>query len=471
VYDSRWYRSSPIPVQNALCTVAGAASRVLRGGREFQRHLAELRDSQWLDAAQLRALQDAKVERLIRHCYARVPYYRDVMRERGLTPRDIQTAEDLRKLPYLTKEIVRTQGHRLVREDIGRLGVYHSKTSGTSGTPLRLVRDTLSVNYENATLWWVWTTAGLPLWGRRATLRGDLIVPPEQRRPPYWRLNRAERQLLLSGVHLSRESVPFYLDALERYRPIAIETYATAAFYLARSAVETGRKVHVDAVLTGSEPHYPHMRRAIEEAFSCTVHDYYGQAERVAFAAECERHDGLHLAMAYGAVEFAEPEGPAPAGLREIVGTSLNNDAMPFVRYRTGDLARTIDAPCPCGRTLPRIAGIETRAGDVISTPDGRRISYLHLTRVFGLFEHIKKSQVVQDGPDHFTVKIVLDETFSDEDRRKMVAGIREMLSFDASVDIVRVDDIPTEPSGKFRWFVSALGDRDARMSRPADER
>lgn len=465
VYDKGWYRASPVIVQNAALTARGFATRLMRRGRAFRRTLEELERSQWLSREEFEALQNQRLSALIRHCHAKVPYYRRVMRERGLLPEDITTVADLPKLPFLTKEIVRTEANALLPEDLGRFGVYRSKTSGTTGTPLKLVRDLRSIRTEYAFIWRVWRSFGHELSDRRTIVRGDFIVPPTETRPPYWRHNLAERQLVASMLHLSPRTARDYFEAWRRFKPRSLETFPSGADYLARLACEQGEDVHFDLVLTASEPIPPDMRRNIESTFSCKVIDYYGQAERVSFAMECPEHTGLHVAPEYGVTELVEPEGDAPEGTREIVGTPFINYSMPLIRYRTGDLTRPLDVECPCGRKMPLIAPIETRVGGNITLPDGRCVSYLALTRVFGPLGNIRRSQVVQDRIDHIQVKVVPGAGFSGDDAESIRSGIKTILVADISVDIELLEDIPIEKSGKLRWFITELeGDgRDQR--------
>jgi phenylacetate-CoA ligase len=292
-------------------------------------------------------------------------------------------------------------------------------------------------------------------------MRGDFVVPPEQKGPPFWRYNAFDRQLMLSMLHLSPNTATHYLDELGRFRTRAFEVFPTGGDYLARLAREKDADVSFDFVLTSSEPIPPDMRKNIEDTFSCEVIDYYGQAERVSFAAECPEHTGLHVAPEYGVTELVEPDGDAPEGLKEIVGTPFINYSMPLIRYRTGDLTRPVDDECPCGRKAQLIAPIETRVGGNIVLPDGRCVSYLALTRVFGPLANIRRSQVIQDRPDHILVKVVPGSRFSGGDADSIRTGIKAILSADVSVDVELLEEIQIEKSGKLRWFLSKLKDGD----------
>jgi len=130
---------------------------------------------------------------------------------------------------------------------------------------------------------------------------------------------------------------------------------------------------------------------------------------------------------------------------------------MPLIRYRTGDLTLPLDVECPCGRKMPLISPIETRVGGNITLPDGRCVSYLALTRVFGPLGNIRRSQVIQDRVDHMLVKIVPGAGFSGDDAESIRSGIKTVLAADVSVDIELLEDIPIEKSGKLRWFISEL--------------
>jgi phenylacetate-CoA ligase len=460
--ERSWYCRSPIFIQNAAVSAFGAARRAIRNGRAFRSALDELLKSQWYSAGELEELQREKLSLLIRHCYERVPYYRSLMKELGLTPQDVRSPADLAKLPYLTKETLRTRADEFIAEGLRKSSLYVGETSGTTGTPLTLYRDKDNVILEQASIWRHWRIAGLDMWEPRATLRGDPVVPVAQMRPPYWRTNPAENQLIMSSFHLSRSTAKDFAAVLRDFGPRALQAYPSSVYFLAREMLDLGEKASIDYIFTGSEPVYPGQRETIEEVLEGRVFDFYGVAERVAFAMECPEHRGLHVAPEYGIVELADPLEPHAEGLYEIVGTGLNNLAMPLIRFRTGDLTTRLDTePCPCGRNMPIIAAIETRAGDMIITPEGRHITYSGLTHSFMGLANIKRSQLVQETVDRLKVRVVPGATFSSTDRDKLIAGLRAYLGEAIRIDLELVEDIPREPSGKYRWVVSRVNPAD----------
>jgi phenylacetate-CoA ligase len=454
--ESDWYLRSPVFVQEAAVSAYGLASRILRNGAEFRRLLRELEESQWYSPEEFRALQCERLTGLIEHCYEHVPYYREIMDERKLKPSDITTPEDIEKLPFLTKDIIRQRSDDLTSHAPDRGRLYKGVSSGSTGTPLVTYRDAYCVSFEQASIWRHWRMAGLDLGCRRVTMRADPVAPLEQQTPPFWRRNWSENQLIVSPFHMSKERTRSYVDAMRAFGTEALQAIPSAAYFLASEMLEQGLRLDLKAVFTGSEPLYPTHREAIEEAFGCKVFDFFGQSERVSFAMECPEHTGLHVAPEYGVTEFADPGWDA-GGLKEIVATGLANRAMPLIRYRTGDFVELVEGECPCGRKMPRLGPLEVRIGGAIMLPDGRFLPWVLLNlAVYGVGE-IRKSQFIQERMDHLTVKVVPGDGFGDDDRQKLVANIKRYAGEGVDVDVETVEDIEREKSGKYRFVISSV--------------
>jgi phenylacetate-CoA ligase len=143
-----------------------------------------------------------------------------------------------------------------------------------------------------------------------------------------------------------------------------------------------------------------------------------------------------------------------------IVGTSLWNTAMPMIRYRTSDVSAIVPGSCKCGRAHRRIRSVTTKAEDVVVTPDGRVISASVLTHPFKPLDGLRKSQIIQETVNHVVVKIVPAASLSDADRQQLLDGLQTRLGPDVRIEIVVVDDIPPERSGKYRWVISKVPHR-----------
>jgi phenylacetate-CoA ligase len=304
--------------------------------------------------------------------------------------------------------------------------------------------------------------AGARLWrfgDRIAVLRGNVVVPAGRRRPPFWRRNHYHNQLLLSSFHLSPQNLPGYVRELERFRPAVIDGYPSTVYLLARHLLAGGRTLPVRSVITASETLYDFQRAAIEEAFACRVFDYFAAAERVIFATECDRHEGHHLGMEYGVTEILdERHEPVAAGQTGVlVGTSLHNYGMPLLRYVTNDMSALKTRPCSCGRALPLMEDVSTKAEDILALRDGRMISPSVLTHPFKPLHSIEQSQIVQEEYDRITINIVPNERYRAADAEHLVREFQARLGRDVRVDVRVVAGLSRTRAGKFKWVISKV--------------
>ena len=459
--DLKWtvYDRLPVALQNMV--VSGYGRRILRErfGPEFRRLNTFLERSERLDREELRAYQDERLREVVAHAYATVPHYRDVMDRRRLRPSDIRTAEDLPKLPVLPKTEVVALGDRLVSSAVNRRRLYRAHTGGTTGTPLDLYGDRSVSLMNHACRFRVWRWAGVEFGRPFATLLGKPIVPVGQRRPPFWRFSASWNHLLLSCLHLKEENLPHYVRIMRERKIEILETYPSAAFLVARFLEAAGEYLPLRCVMLSGEPLLPFEREIIEERFRAPTFDAYSQAERVVFASECERHDGMHIFTEFGICEIVDeggnPVGPDRPGL--IAGTSLHNLGMPLIRYTFNDVAVKTERVCECGRTLPMLEGLATREEDILVAPDGRMIPPVILSWGFRLIHGVKRAQLVQHSRDHLLARLELDEPIRPEDEAVFRRYLRGKFGDDMTFEIERVDEIPLSPTGKYRRVISTV--------------
>ncbi|MCA1791818.1 MAG: AMP-binding protein, partial [Thioalkalivibrio sp.] len=374
------YRVTPASVKGAFASLYGLKTDQLRYGGSFARHLAGYRERDGWSQDRLSELQNAKLRELLGHAVAHVPYYRR-LHEKGEYPiEDVKTVEDLPKLPILDKDEIRRNPDAFLATDPKSLHVLH--TSGTTGTPLKLYRST-----ETTRNWYACFERRAREWGgvsradRYAMLGGQLVVPVEACRPPFWVYNAAAKQLYMSVYHLSPRFMDKYLDEIRRRKIVHMYGYASAMDSLAAHALRTSRTdVRFKVATSNAEPLFDHQRERIAKAFSCDVRDTYGNSELSVAAFEC-RDRRLHLSMEVAAVEVVEADGrPCPAGqVGEFVCTALLNFDQVLIRYRMGDRGamRSDESPCGCGRHSPSLATVEGRQDDMLVTPDGRMVGRL----------------------------------------------------------------------------------------------
>ncbi|WP_158568048.1 MULTISPECIES: phenylacetate--CoA ligase family protein [unclassified Duganella] len=326
------------------------------------------------------------------------------------------------------------------------------KTSGSSGAPLEIFRSVQSVIWEEAFQLQFWHWAGHRNGQAQAILRGDQVMDIQIQRPPYWVWDRFGRQLLVSTRHLSAGTAGSMLDAIGAAGARQLRAYPSSAHELAKAAERLAHPLRLTAVVTGSEPVYPAQREQIERSLGCKVFDFYGMAERVAFAGQCE-HGSYHLNPEYSYVEILDEQGAATDDFGYVVGTTLHNHVMPLIRYRIADRARWVAGDCACGRRYPRIELSSGKVEDQLYDREGTPISAGIITFAVKYLANIKKTQVAQTGPGQWELRVVPDVHYTQADEQALREHFDHYVSLKVDAKIRLMDDIPLQASGKFKWI------------------
>lgn len=324
------------------------------------------------------------------------------------------------------------------------------RTSGTSGSPLALVQTLGAVIREEGFVQRQLSWIGYRHGQRRAWIRGDIVCPDRPADGRYWCHDWFGKILMMSSYHLSNATMGAYIGALERHDPVVIHAYPSSVGALAAWLGANGRRYRGAAlrgVFTSSETLEPDVRGAVEEAFGAPVYDWYGQAERVVAIGTCERGN-YHVLTDYGGVELLDLED----GSCELVGTTLNNPAMPLSRYRTGD--RVIPgngAPCACGRVFPTVKAVIGRQERSVTLPDGRIVA--RLDRVFQGHERgLLEGQVLYRGDARFLLRVVATEAFGAADEAALIDKFLLRVP-GVEVKVERVPAIARGPNGKYEFI------------------
>jgi phenylacetate-CoA ligase len=449
------YHRMPAWMRDVAASVRGWQLERWRYGAETERLVDEALERESWTAERWKSWQEERLARVLDRAARKVPYYRSMWAERRVRG-DSGSWERLENWPVLEKEPLRRQPEAFLAEDCDPRRMFETHTSGTSGTPLKLwqSRNTLREWYALfEARWRRWH--GVSRRDRWAILGGQLVVPVDQRKPPFWVHNRPMRQLYLSSYHLSPEFAPDYVEELRRFQPAYLWGYSSALYALAQECLRLGVKdLRYRVVLTNAEPLYGFEREAMEKAFDAPVRETYGMSEMAAGAGECEE-GRMHWFPDAGVVEVLNADA---AGAGDLVATGLINEDMPLIRYRVGDRVKPApgDARCECGRGLPLLDRIEGRLDDVIVTPDGRRVG--RMDPVFKSDLSIREAQIVQEAVDFVRVRVVPGAEFGARQEEELKHRVRLRLGESVRVEVERVKEIERTANGKFRAVVSKIG-------------
>lgn len=325
---------------------------------------------------------------------------------------------------------------------------HAASTGGTTGRPLALRRSLAAIAFEQASIDHMCANVGLGMANARvAVLRADHVKPLADRTPPFWR-SVTPRKMLFSSFHLTPDSIRAYAGALRAYKPDVLMCYPSALGHLVALLKSSGETLHIPFVLASSETLPASVVADARQQLGAVVIDYYGQAERL--AASCGVDGAPHrLLPLCGVVEQGGPLGEG----RELIGTSLWNDAQIFVRYRTGDVLRLVEDPAGPVADAPGVLPpharfyIEGRGTERIDLKDGRVVVGLnHLPRgVPG----IVSLQVRQTAPREVELLVVTADHYGPASDDAIRANCAQKFPHDVTLRIVKIDAPVRIASGK----------------------
>ena len=396
----------------------------------------------------IRDLQNEKLLRQVRHVWENVPYYRAKMQEKGLTPDDVKSLDDLYKLPFLTKDDLRkAYPYGLMGKPLKDC-VRIQSTSGTTGQRVvafythhdldiwetmcaRAIvaaggtdEDVVQVSYGYGLF-----TGGPGLNGGSHKL-GSLTIPTSS--------GNTDRQIM-------------FIKDLQATILCCTPSYAA---FIGERMKEMGMKpedIPLKAGIFGAEAWSEEMRRDIEATMGIKAYDIYGLTELcgpgVSF--ECEDQHGMHINEDYFIAEIIDPKTGEvqPEGtLGELVFTTLDKEAFPLIRYRTRDITTLTHEPCPCGRTHVRMTKLKGRTDDMLIIR-GVNVFPSQIETVLINSGYPANYQIIVDrvnNTDTLDVRVEMTpEMFTDnlgevnKRQAELVDGLRSMLGLKAKVTLV----------------------------------
>jgi len=414
---------------------------------------------------ELTHIQNIKLKRLVRHAYENVPFYRQRFQQDRLHPEDIQSLEDIHKLPIIEKDdLYQLDTVNLLDKRIkAKEKLITIRTSGTSGTKLTFHIDSAYDQFRKAQFMRPYLVNGQGLRDKVAWFRSR----PDTRKKLFHYFGLFPEHQFYSG-----ESVESRIQIIQKIKPVILKGYGSELVPIASKILEKHISIPpIRMIFTDSELLVPSKRRLIEKAFQTEIIDIYGTLETENVAYECQCHEGYHIAIDCVIMEFVKDGnavGPGEEG--EVVCTVLNNFTTPFIRYNLRDLASYTDKSCSCGKAFPLMNVIAGRKPDYIKKVDGTSVSS---TTILGHIWHlaanyISEFQIEQEDIDVFTVRVVPTQAFSKENEEKIREGIRRDFPR-AHINIIQVAKIEREKSGKFREFKSVMSKKIKHESRKTD--
>mgnify|MGYP001102271293 CR=1 FL=1 len=433
----------------------------LKGHRTVAVH-RELERTQWLSPPALQTYQNDRLRGFVASVYRQVPYYRQLLDGLGFGPGDITQAGDLARLPLLDKATIRANTDALKARDAQDLARFN--TGGSSGEPLVFYIGKERISHDVAAKWRATRWWDVDIGDREMVVWGSPIELGAQDRLRRSR-DRLLRTKLLPAFELSPTNLDRFVDQIRSFRPRMLFGYPSSLALIARHARAMGQRLSdlgIRVAFVTAERLYDDQRADIEQVFGCRVANGYGGRD-AGFVAHACPQGSLHVTSEDIIVEIVNPAGEnLPAGESgEIVVTHLATRDFPFIRYRTGDIGALGDQVCVCGRGLPVLSRLEGRGTDFIVAQDGTVMHGLALIYVLRDIAAVDQFKIVQESLDRTRVLVKSQPPIGDAVVDAIAAQFKRRLGAGVTVDIERVEDIPRERSGKFRYVVSAVDAHD----------
>jgi phenylacetate-CoA ligase len=417
----------------------------------------------YLPPERLVELRDARVRETVTYAFETVPYYRELAQTGKVDPGRIRTAEDLDRLPLLDREMVRADPVRFVSTSKRARNAVPFLTSGTTGTPLRVLYDRRSL-LESIAHGERERVVESHFCGRRVRYTAVHISASMTAA----RVRTINMRSMLAPIRPNRMwiSSTLPLDDLvsqfNRLRPHLIRAYGPYLEALFRVVDAQDIDMHLPRVAVyGSGVMTPEGKRLIEERFGIPVISRYNAIECFQIAFTCEERDGFHVHddLCYLRIVGRDGQTLAPGQRGEVTISNLVNRATVLLNYRLGDFASIRGQQCPCGRTTTLLTPIDGRADDVLYLADGTIVGSHAVWNAVKDRPEILGYQLIQHEYDRFDLRL----TMSNEEALEHVAGavvadLAVVLGPSAVIKFERRDPAEPLPPGKFRPVVSQCG-------------
>jgi phenylacetate-CoA ligase len=354
---------------------------------------------------------------------------------------------EIKKLPVITKSDVLKNYSNIVSKIQEKS--FFVNTSGTSGQRLKFP---LTVSMENKqwAIWWRYRLMhNIRLHEWCGLFGGTVVVPPNQSKPPFWRNNFFNKQIMFSPIHLNIENTVHYYNAIKIRKLTWLHGYPSQILNLASNILELGLPPisSIKIITTGSESLLKHQKVIIKKAFSCPIFNHYGLTEGSSNISQFP--DGSYYPdQDFALTEFVPYD--EKNNIYKIIGTNYSNLAFPLIRYDTGDLVELEKRD-----GSKNILSILGRVDDYVTLSNGNRFGPMNL--LFKEFKNIKEAQLYYPKTNELVFRIVKDSNFNTKtDEANILNSINKRITDKNSrVKIVYLNNLKRSKMGKIKSVVT----------------
>ena len=409
----------------------------------------------FMPVGELRALQLAKLQKLIPYEYERVPLFRRRCDEKGVKPRDLVTLRDLAKFPFMKKTDLRDEyPYGLTAAPLRDINRFHC-SSGTTGKPICIPQTKGDLE--------VWTDATARCFAMYGITQDDIVQVSygyglfTGGLGAHQGAERLGCAVLPTGAGNTEKQIMLMKDLGVTVICCTPSYFLHLATVAEKLGVDFRRDTKLKHGVFGAEPWTNEMRRQIEEELGIHAYDIYGLTEIIGpgVAFECSEQSGMHVNEDHFIVEVIDPDTGAvlPDGEQgELVFTCITKEAFPILRYRTRDIGVIHRGKCACGRTLAKMTKPRGRTDDMLIIR-GVNVFPSQIETVLIEQGYAPVYQIVVDRANNFDsieVRVeISSEIFSDTVRdlaqraKELSAALKNLLGIHAKVTLMEPNSLP----------------------------
>lgn len=440
------YFKLPKHVKTFFGGIYGSIPLEIRFGSQYKNHKKILDHFENSDKQfQLDYMFNKTYETLL-FAYDNIPYYKNIFDLHGFRIDDFKSLSDIKKVPYLTKEIMQNEIDTLYTDKVDRPIVIH--TGGSTFTPTAFyVPLNTSRAKEKAYTQYIFGQIGYKNRDKTLVIRAEDTSNKSNK--IYWDYEKVANYLRLSANHINVKYILGMVDEIKQFKPKYIYAYPSSVSFFIHACKQFGinEMKGIRGVFLSSELVFPEQIDKIKAFFGCQVLTHYGHSERASVGFKLN-HQSYHFLNSYGMTRIVD---------NEIVSTTFDNFVMPLINYKTKDFIKGNPTFMNGGDIVSDVDDIEGRLQEYIVTKNAtlRPVMSIGIGH-FDSYKHVEAAQYYQDKPGHLTIHI--QSKYPNEvDSEKIVKDLEEFVKHEISFDVKFIDKIEKTPRGKWKNCIQKL--------------
>jgi phenylacetate-CoA ligase len=408
--------------------------------KDFILYYNLIKNRESFSSERIKEFQLAQLKQILIHAYKNVPYYQRLFNEISFDPSRFSDFEQVGRIPFLTREIIRENFDKLISTKKVKNGYYVGSTGGSSSIPLKFLLDYDSIFKENAFIYYYRKKIGYSFKDKLVTFR------QHEYGSKLWKFNPMYNELIFFPIKLSKNTIGDYARKINDFKPQYLNGYLSAIWYFAKLLEEYNIKLNfkIKGIFLISENADDKQRHFIEQFFDVKSITFYGHSERCVIAEEIEQNRYIFDPF-YGYTEKILKSD----NNYTIVGTGFINYIMPFIRYKTDDT-------CSPDDQYYSIEG-KRKSNVGLSGINNEFIASTALELDDPVFSKITTYQFIQNEKGKADLFIIVSKDFKIQEMGLIKKEIDRQTKGVIEINIKIVDNLILSPRGKFQRYISRL--------------